>query len=83
MKSWKSEVLVGREWVTNSCRYATREEAEAAGRELLSRWFAPTDSRAVPAEEPVNYRFNLETGQNEPVTATILPVPAPCVALAA
>ena len=55
--SWKMQVCVSGEWSTNSCRYATREEAEAAGRELLSRWFAPSDSRAVESEDPVNYEF--------------------------
>ena len=43
----------------------TKEEAEAAGKELLSRWFVPTDSRAVESDEPVNYRFNFEKWMGE------------------
>ena len=44
-------------WNSNSCAFATKAEAESAGRELLSRWFLPTDSRAVESDEPVNYQF--------------------------
>ena len=42
---------------TNSCRFATREEAEEAGRELLSRWFAPSGFEVRESEDPVNYRM--------------------------
>ena len=55
--SYKMEVEVDGNWSSNACVYATREEAEAAGRELLSRWFVPTDSRAVESTETVNYKF--------------------------
>ena len=71
-QSFKVEVEVGREWSTNGCRYATREEAEAAGNELLSRWFVPTDSRAVESPDPVNWRFDFETYRGE-----MLPEPKP------
>jgi hypothetical protein len=56
-KSFKMEVFTG-SWSSNSCRYATEAEAVEAGRELLSRWWVPTDSRATPSEDPVNYRFD-------------------------
>ena len=55
--SFKSEVLVSGKWENNACRYATEDEAIDAGRELLSRWYVPTDSRAVPSEDEVNYEF--------------------------
>ena len=56
--SWKTEVLVDGKWATNSVRFATKEEAEEAGRELLGRWFVPTDSRAAESDDPVNYKFD-------------------------
>lgn len=65
--SFRMEVLTGRdEWTSNGCRYATLKEAESAGKELLSRWFVPIDSRGVPSEDPVNYRFNFERYKSEP-----------------
>jgi hypothetical protein len=56
--SWKMEVLVDNTWATNAMRYGTKEEAEAAGHELLTRWFAPSNSRAAESEDPVNARFD-------------------------
>ena len=35
--SWKTEVFAENEWVSNRLRYATEQEAIAAGHELLSR----------------------------------------------
>ena len=61
------EVFTDNQWCSNACVYATKEEAEAAGHELLSRWFAPSDSRAVESNEPVNYRFNFDTYRPEPI----------------
>jgi hypothetical protein len=66
--SYKTEVLVGREWSTNAIRFATQKEAEEYGGELLSRWFVPTDSRAAESTDPVNYRFNTEAWKAEPIT---------------
>ena len=62
--SWKPEVCVYGQWAGNALRFATKEEAEASGKELLSRWFVPTDSRATESEDPVNYRFDFDTFQN-------------------
>jgi hypothetical protein len=63
--SWKMEVFTDNEWASNALRYATEQEAINAGRELLSRWWVPTDSRAVETpDEPVNYRFDAETWKN-------------------
>jgi hypothetical protein len=59
-KSYKVEVLVDGKWATNAVRFATEVEAQAAGQELLSRWFVPVDSRAALATEPVNYRFDFQ-----------------------
>jgi len=52
---------------TNSCVYATREEATAAGRELLSRWTGPSGYTTIESDEPANYRFNFESGRPEPL----------------
>lgn len=61
-KSWKPEVLVDGKWATNALRFATAAEAEGSVRELMSRWWVPTDGRAAESEDPVNYRF--VDGQN-------------------
>jgi hypothetical protein len=58
--SWKTEVLVDGKWSTNAVVLATKEEAEEAGKELLSRWFLPVDSRAVESTDQVNYKFNFD-----------------------
>jgi hypothetical protein len=55
--SWKPEVCVSGKWAGNALVFATKEEAEQWGRDLLLRWFVPTDSRAVESTEVVNYRL--------------------------
>lgn len=73
--SWKMEVHTGGnpgEWTSNNCAYATEREAEAAGQELLGRWFVPDDSRAVPSDQPVNAEFNFDRYKSQ-----LLPEPAP------
>jgi hypothetical protein len=64
--SYAPEVMVEGKWSSNGLRFATREEAERWGRDLLMRWFVPTDSRAVESLDPVNYRL-LDSGQIEEV----------------
>jgi hypothetical protein len=52
------EVLVqapGPEWIGNTLRFATREEAHAYGVDLASRWFMVTAFRIVKSTDPVNY----------------------------
>ena len=41
----------------NSVVFATKEEADLAGRELLSRWFAPIGYKVVQTEDEVNYEI--------------------------
>ena len=62
--SFKTEVLVDDKWCSNALRFDTKEEAEASGKELLSRWFVPVDSRGVESNDPVTYLFNFQTGKN-------------------
>ena len=65
------EVYTG-SWATNACVYATEAEAIEAGRALrsrcllLSRWFVPTDFRAVEytGPDPVNYKFDFAQYKN-------------------
>ncbi len=57
--AWKPEVFIASEnkWCHNALVFATRDEAERNARDLLLRWFVPTDSRAVESSDPVNYRY--------------------------
>ena len=41
----------------NAQIFATAEEADGAGSELLSRWYAPTGYEVVPVEGAPNYAF--------------------------
>lgn len=67
--SWKTEVCVDGNWATNALRFATQDEAEKAGRELLSRWWVPTDSRAAVSSDPVNYRFDDALFRSVPIAS--------------
>lgn len=57
--SWKPQVFLPNEnkWCGNALVFETKEEAENNARDLLMRWFVPTDSRAIESDEPVNYRY--------------------------
>jgi hypothetical protein len=67
--SYKTEVYADNSWSTNNLRFATEQEAVEYGKELLSRWYVPTDSRATPCDDPVNYRFNMDTYKAEPINS--------------
>ena len=41
----------------NAVVFATEEEADLAGRELLSRWFAPIGYKVVHSEDEGNYEI--------------------------
>ena len=43
--------------VLPALRFATREEAEANVQDLMIRWFAVRETRAVESDDPVNYRY--------------------------
>lgn len=57
--SWKPEVAVSGEsgWHGNALRFATKEEAEANVRNLMSRWMLVTDTRVTESSDPVNYKW--------------------------
>ena len=46
----------------NAVVLATREEADNAGRELMSRWFVPTGWEVVETTDAVNYKFDWNNG---------------------
>ena len=46
----------------NSVVFATAEEADDAGRELMSRWFVPTGWEVVETTDAVNYKFDWDNG---------------------
>lgn len=46
------------DWASNSLRFATYDEADYYGHELLSRWYVPDKYRVVETDEPVNYRYD-------------------------
>lgn len=60
--AWKSEVIADSSdtWATNSCVFATKEEADAAGHELMRRWFAVRKTRSTEVNETVNYTFDFD-----------------------
>jgi hypothetical protein len=49
--------LKGEPIAFNAVVFATAQEADDAGRELLSRWFAPVGYEVVETDDPVNYSF--------------------------
>lgn len=55
--SWAPEVLVDGKWSSNNLRFATKVEAERWARDLLNRWFVPTDSRAVESTDAVSHKL--------------------------
>jgi len=68
--SWKAEVRVGNDdkFYSNDLRFSTKEEAEAYGRDLMSRWMATVAMQAVEDDAPVNY--NLAEGRPVARSAT-------------
>lgn len=54
--SFKVEVQTGgdRAWSSNAQRFATREQADAAGKDLFARWIAMRGFRVVPSPDPPN-----------------------------
>jgi hypothetical protein len=55
-RSYKVEVLpVGEsKWCSNGMRYATSEQAEAAGKDLFSRWMGITEYRVAESTDEPN-----------------------------
>jgi hypothetical protein len=65
--SFKVEVIADNsgKWYSNSVRFATAPEAEAAGHDLAGRWTLVQEWRVAESDEPVNYIWR--AGQAVPV----------------
>jgi hypothetical protein len=59
--SWKPEVIADSsgKWTGNGLAFATKNEAEQYGLDLMFRWTAVREYRAIESEESVN---NVWTG---------------------
>lgn len=55
--AWKPEVKVAGRWSRNGLVFGTKEEAEQNAKDLMCRWMAVEDSRAVEVDETVNYAY--------------------------
>jgi hypothetical protein len=63
--SWVPEVMVSGEtkFIPNGMRFATKAECDANLEHLMMRWFAVTETRATPSNDPVNYRWDAAAGR--------------------
>lgn len=66
--SWKPAFIIKGEEkpCTNAQAFATKDEALASAHNRFMNWTVPTDYTALESDEPVNYRWDKETG-DEPV----------------
>jgi len=55
--NWKPEVKVGGKWCANALCFATQQEAQDNALDLMMRWTACEDFRAVKSSDPVNYSY--------------------------
>jgi hypothetical protein len=55
-RSWRPEMLVDGKWYPNGQRFATESEARRSAHARFMAWTQPTDFRAFPSDDPVNYR---------------------------
>jgi hypothetical protein len=55
--SFKPEISTdgGKSYGQNNLAFATREEAAASARDIMSRWMLATDWRVAESDQPVNY----------------------------
>jgi hypothetical protein len=47
-------------WARNGLRFATQDEAERYVADLKRRWWAVTETRTVPSNDPVTHRIDAE-----------------------
>jgi hypothetical protein len=57
--SWKPQVIADSSgnWAGNALRFATKEEADANGRNLMMRWLAVREVRSVESDDPVSHAW--------------------------
>ena len=68
-KSWAPQIVADSSgtFVGNSLRFATKEEAEASAADLQSRWILVNRARAMPSDDPINYRWDFANRRSIPV----------------
>lgn len=59
--------LKGESPKSNSLVFATREEADAYGRDLYSRWTQATGHEVRESDETINYRWDAEAYKAVPI----------------
>jgi hypothetical protein len=59
VNSYRVDVIAdsSKEWVTNSIRVETIEEAKVYGADLAGRWRLVREWRVMPDEDPPNYKI--------------------------
>jgi hypothetical protein len=62
MPNFKYGMIVEGKTSFNAVVLATRDEADNAARELMSRWFVPTGWDVVETDDVVNYKFDWNKG---------------------
>lgn len=55
--SHKPQVKVNGQWAGNALVFATEQEARDNAENLMMRWLLVEDFRAIPSDEPVNYKW--------------------------
>jgi hypothetical protein len=62
--SWAPEFYLkgDDEWCGNAQRFATEAEAYASANSRFMVWTVPSDYRAAPSDDPVNYAWDEEKG---------------------
>lgn len=57
--SFKPEVSTdgGKSFASNALRFATKEEAEASAKDIMSRWLLVTDWRVAESDDPVKHKI--------------------------
>jgi hypothetical protein len=63
-KSFKPEVIADNsgEWCANGQCFATEDEARKAVTDLSFRWIAVRETRVVPSDDEVTYKWDPEQG---------------------
>ncbi len=64
--SWAPEFEVQGKWAGNAQRFATEQEAKESAAARFMVWSMPSDYRAAPSDDPVNYRR--VDGRDESIT---------------
>jgi len=74
-KSWAPQVVADSSgtWIGNFLRFQTKEEAKASASDRQARWILVTRTRAIPSDDPVNYRWDFTNRRSVPVKEEVSP----------